>query len=101
MIRKILTGLALGSGGLVLEGIGTAGASERPDLTPATIATARFHSLDAAKAAGYAVVVQDLAGNTCIAQAGAGAMGVHYLNPALLDACVDAAPPGGVGAGAG
>jgi hypothetical protein len=93
MIRKILIGLALGSVGLVLAGIGTAGASERPNLTPATIATARFHNLDAAKAAGYAAVVQDIAGNTCIAQAGAGAMGVHYLNPGLLDDSVDATTP--------
>jgi len=48
-------------------------------------ATARFHDLDKAKAAGYAVTVADLAGIECIADpAGSGSMGVHMLNPALL-----------------
>lgn len=48
-------------------------------------ATARFHDLEQAKAAGYTVEVADLAGITCIEDpAGSGAMGVHMLNPALL-----------------
>ena len=48
-------------------------------------ATARFHDLDQAKAAGYTVEVADLAGITCIEDtAGTGTMGVHMLNPALL-----------------
>jgi hypothetical protein len=63
-------------------------------------ATARFHDLDKAKAAGYGIVVADLAGITCIDSA-AGAMGIHYLNiglaPELGDAnavaTVDAATP--------
>ena len=53
-------------------------------------ATARFHDLDQAKAAGYTVRVADAAGLTCIAQAGEGAMGIHMLNPALLDGTIDA-----------
>jgi len=50
-------------------------------------ATARFHDIEQAKAAGYTVEVVDLAGITCIEDpAGSGAMGVHMLNPAeLLD----------------
>lgn len=48
-------------------------------------ATARFHDLEQAKAAGYTVEVADLAGITCIEDpAGSGSMGVHMLNPALL-----------------
>jgi hypothetical protein len=56
-------------------------------------ATALFHDLDKAKAAGYTVRVADAAGLTCIAQTGQGAMGVHMLNPALLDGAVVAETP--------
>ena len=55
--------------------------------------TARFHDLDKAIAAGYSVKVADTAGLTCIAQPGQGAMGVHMLNPSLLDASVNAETP--------
>ncbi len=48
-------------------------------------ATAPFHSVAAARAAGYSVQVYDLAGITCIADPnGSGTMGIHFLNPALL-----------------
>jgi hypothetical protein len=56
-------------------------------------ATARFHDLNNAKAAGYTVRVADAAGLTCIAQPGQGAMGIHMLNPALLDGAVVAETP--------
>ena len=56
-------------------------------------ATARFHDLDQAKAAGYTVQVVDAAGITCIAQPGQGAMGVHMLNPSLLDPTINAETP--------
>jgi hypothetical protein len=55
-------------------------------------ATARFHDLDKAKAAGYTVQVFDAAGITCIAS-DAGAMGIHMLNPSLLDGTVEATQP--------
>ena len=55
--------------------------------------TASFHDLEVAKAAGYTVKVIDRAGIECIAQPGQGAMGVHMLNPSLLDGTVDAANP--------
>jgi hypothetical protein len=55
----------------------------------ARAATARFHDLSAADAAGYSVQVADLAGITCIDSA-AGAMGVHYLNPNLVPELFDA-----------
>ncbi len=56
-------------------------------------ATARFHDLEKAKAAGYTVQVFDAAGITCIAQPGQGAMGVHMLNPSLLDGTINAKTP--------
>ena len=56
-------------------------------------ATARFHDLNKAKAAGYTVQVFDAAGITCIAQPGQGAMGIHMLKPSLLDGTIDAETP--------
>jgi hypothetical protein len=59
-------------------------------LAAARTATARFHELDAAKAAGYTVRVADNQGLTCIADPhGAGAMGVHYLDPNLAPELFD------------
>ncbi len=59
------------------------------DLFRAAIATAPFHSLDTAtNVGGYVVEVQDLAHITCIADPtvpSVGAMGVHFLNPSLID----------------
>ncbi len=65
-------------------------------LGDARRATAAFHDINAALGAGgYAAQpVQDLAGNTCIDQPGAGAMGVHFVKPAiLLDGAVDPLQP--------
>ena len=62
-------------------------------LAAARAATARFHNLDAAEAAGHTVLVADLAGLTCIAEPGMGAMGFHYLDPTLLDGSISATTP--------
>jgi hypothetical protein len=72
-----------------------AASNERSEAAVASAATARFHDLDAAQAAGYVVHVQDLSGATCIAQAGEGAMGDHFANPGLLldGGVIDAASP--------
>ena len=79
---------------IVLTALGIAGiAVAAGAFDGAKPATARFHDLDKAKAAGYSVRVADAAGITCIAQPGEGAMGVHMLNPALLDGSVDAESP--------
>jgi hypothetical protein len=77
----------------VLVVAGYAAAGGRGPMDGAAPATARFHDLDAAIAAGYSVRVADVNGITCIAQPGAGAMGVHMLNPALLDTTSDPAAP--------
>lgn len=71
------------------------------NVAGARAATARFHDLGAAQSAGYSALVADLAGITCIDNPGVGAMGVHYLNPALApelgdptaEATVDASTP--------
>ena len=46
-------------------------------------ATAKFHSTAAARKAGYARF-KDVNGIACIAMPGMGAMGVHYVNGALV-----------------
>lgn len=46
-------------------------------------ATARYHDLDVAKAQGYGLFT-DAKGIACIANPPLGAMGVHYVNGALL-----------------
>jgi hypothetical protein len=87
-MRKIILSL------LVLTSLCVAGfALAAGAFDGAKPATARFHDLNKAKAAGYTVRVADAAGLTCIAQPGQGAMGVHMLNPALLDGAVDAESP--------
>ena len=59
------------------------------DLAGARNATARFHNLDHANAAGYSVRVADVNGITCIDNPGTGAMGVHYLDPGLVPELFD------------
>ena len=65
-----------------------AGAFDQPKNS-----TARFHDVEKAKEAGYTVTVFDKAGLQCIAEPGQGAMGIHLLNPKLLDDKVDANQP--------
>ena len=70
----------------LLAGAGGAG------LSDARSATAGFHDIDAAIAAGYGRLT-DAAGIACIDNP-AGAMGVHYVRGALVgDAAVNAATP--------
>jgi hypothetical protein len=86
----------------VLFGAGTlatstaAGAANTgPDRKVADMrdATAQFHSIKAAGAAGY-VPFQDVNGISCIDEAGMGGMGVHYVNPRLIDnPSIDARKP--------
>ncbi len=64
------------------------------DLSTARAGTAQFHEVDVANAAGYGILVRDLAGITCIDSPGVGVMGVHYANGlALGDAVLDPAKP--------
>jgi len=63
------------------------------DLSTARAATAGFHQVEAATAAGYGEF-RDAANIACIETAGVGVMGIHYVNGALVsDGVVDAASP--------
>ena len=79
---------------LALAGYAAA-SSDRSEAAQAASATAAFHDLDKAKAAGYTVHVQETSGATCIANGPVGAMGDHFANGALLvdDGIIDAATP--------
>ncbi len=69
--------------------------ADNDGLSAARAATAPFHDLAAANAAGYTVEVSDLNGFTCIDDitGHTGAMGIHFLNPNLLDGNVDESAP--------
>jgi hypothetical protein len=56
-------------------------------------ATARFHDVDKAIAAGYSFRLPELSGKTCISEPGQGAMGVHMVNTSLLDSTIDPTAP--------
>ena len=76
-----------------VAGLASAG-SDNSMTAVAKQATARFHNLDAAKAAGWNVEVVDVNGLSCIDNQPVGGMGVHYANPKLLgDAKLDPAQP--------
>jgi hypothetical protein len=75
---------------LAVAGVAVAGGLFRE----ARDATSAFRDLEAAKAAGYSVEVADAAGIVCIESAdGSGTMGIHMLNPSLLDGTIDEAKP--------
>ena len=93
MTRKALLGVV----GAVVLLLATAAAASAGDdgLSAARAATAQFHQLDAAKAAGYTAEVIDLNGFACIDDivGHTGGMGIHFLNPSLLDGNVDESTP--------
>jgi hypothetical protein len=74
---------------LALAGFAIAGGL----LDQAKSATAPFRNTDVARHAGYTNTVADTTGNVCIAEPGVGGMGVHLLNPNLLDANVEPKHP--------
>jgi hypothetical protein len=80
---------------LVLPALAIAGASFAAGggTSEAAPATAAFHDLDKAKAAGYTFRLPELSGKTCIAQPGEGGMGVHMVNTQLLDDTLDPKAP--------
>jgi hypothetical protein len=79
-------GVALLASMLMSSGVVVAGQN---DLAPVRQATARFHDVDAAIAAGYELGYVNGAGVRiiagCIAHPTAGAMGYHYFNKQLID----------------
>src|SRR3954469_5059049 len=88
--------LAVTAVAIPLTAISLASASDAHSLTTvAAAATARFHDLGAEQDAGWAVLVKDTAGLTCLEDTPAGGgMGVHWANGSLLfDANIDPATP--------
>jgi hypothetical protein len=75
--------------------ISLASAGDDHSLTAvAKSATARFHDLGAAKAAGWSTLVKDQAGLICIDNQPVGGMGVHWANASILfDATLDPTQP--------
>jgi hypothetical protein len=60
------------------------------DRVAAMLANAAYQDVTAAEAAGYATSIDTLG---CFQSPGRGAMGVHYINAARLDATVDITQP--------
>ena len=86
--RPLILALAVLPVLVAVGGAVAAGAFDQPKNS-----TARFHDVEKAKEAGYTVTVFDKAGLSCIAQPNEGAMGIHLLNPQLLDDKIDADQP--------
>jgi hypothetical protein len=78
---------------LVLSQVAVAVASPS-DLQGAKIATAKFHSVAQATAAGYGPFPSGVPLHECIQSLNStGGMGIHYVNGALLDTTIDASQP--------
>ena len=95
-MRKLWAAVTALLGLAILVAGGTALAGSHSSLAEVRNATAAFHSVEAATAAGYTLELPDVYGNTCIANLddpAAGAMGVHLVNPGLLDGTIDATEP--------
>jgi hypothetical protein len=92
-MRRILIGMCLGV--VPLLAVGVALANTQGDIAAAKRASASFKAVAAAKKAGYTVELKTTPANgavSCISDP-AGGMGVHMVNPALLDAKVAVASP--------
>jgi hypothetical protein len=94
-----LTGLAaLGAGPGAMAIPSTLPVDKTPALNTRTLThiravTAKYHNIALAEDAGY-VPFKDVNGVSCISMPGMGAMGVHYVNPALIDdPAIDPAAP--------
>ena len=87
MTRLLIKVLAVVAGLAVLGvSVAASAANNGPDRKVAAMraATVQFHSIKAAEAAGY-VPFQDINGISCIDMPGMGGMGVHYVNPTLIN----------------
>ena len=80
---------------LAVGAYAAAASSQRSSVSGAAAATAAFHDLRVAQAAGYTIHVEELSGATCIANGAFGAMGDHFANGSRLvdGGVIDAAEP--------
>ncbi len=89
MHRRLLITALLGAALLAAP----AASGRHDDLAAAKKATARYHKVSVAQAAGYGLLL-DAQGIACIDNQPAGAMGIHYVNGSLVgDAVVDPTRP--------
>jgi hypothetical protein len=88
-MRRLILGLVVAAALCVSAFAGAVGAAGRAnELAAVRAATAKFHSFEAAKNAGYGKFY------VCTDETGAGAMGQHYVNGGLVgDAILDPAAP--------
>jgi hypothetical protein len=93
-MRKRLLLLLVAALPLVLAGVAMAD-DDREDsqLDRVRRATAAYTDVNAAVADGYTLRLPDAAGLTCIATEKVGGMGVHMVNPSLLDDKLEATKP--------
>jgi len=91
-LKRVLASAAAAM--VLLTGAASAAAAGTPGtLGSLALATAKYHSVDRATDDGY-VRFKDVNGIACIAQPGMGAMGIHYVNAALVaDPAIDATRP--------
>ncbi len=87
MRRSVIASAFLAIALMLLAPVAMAGGQS--SVKEARQATSRFHDVSKAEAAGYGSTLELLG---CFESAEAG-MGLHYLNPTLLDGIVDAAQP--------
>src|SRR5437870_13348771 len=92
--RSTSTLVGVAAAAIVLLAIPSSANAGADDLSTARAATAQFHQLDAATAAGYGEF-RDAAKIACIETTGVGVMGIHYVNSGLVGVgAVNAATPG-------
>lgn len=84
--KTVLVGLVVG----MLLIASSALASGQSELAPARQGTAKYHKVSHAEAAGYVSTLTSLG---CFENPELGGMGLHYLNPGLLDGSIDAKRP--------
>src|SRR5438552_6657355 len=91
--RSTRTLVGVAAAAIVLLAIPSSANAGADDLSTARAATAQFHQLDSATAAGYGEF-RDAAKIACIETPGVGVMGIHYVNGTLVsDGVVNAATP--------
>ena len=88
---RVITAVALAASGLLAGAPGAAAGST--GVSSARAATAAFHDVSAAVAAGWDIDLHDVNGIDCIVSP-QGGMGIHYVNgPLVGDGAVDATTP--------
>jgi hypothetical protein len=89
MRARVRFGVLMAIVALMVLGGNVLAAPSQDDLAVVRQATARFHDIEAATAAGYELGYVNGAGNRiitgCVAHPTAGVMGYHYFNKALID----------------